>query len=292
MLQFDVFTHYEPLQFGIDQRKIIISDNAELLHNIKQSIERSFSKSNTSEYAEETHNLTGLKINNESINKKMWNCYTITRDFDLDEHIKMKADSIFQNVFKTLLKNIEYDETFNTLKILFEDFGETIETMFDNEINTDIRVSLQPLTLKTLLKLLEISIEANSLKQSAYDLTGDEKMALKMELINTMAKRDPKSNYLVIINTFKLPKRLHNALNSSPQNVYTLVLSQSTFGGRLKDYLLYFNRPIDLSDDHQIFETLTEEVPCLDTLGNTKELLNSFINTSNTDKISQLRDFL
>ena len=157
--------------FNINRIKIIYGNDYNKKYNFIQLMKKSI-LSKQSEY-DEDNNINSTFMFDDNINSN-FEIYEVSGSYDIETDLKLNIKSLSHKYLASIINDIEYDETFSTLKVLFND----LNNLYLNDISislNDKNVSYNiDFTINDLLKLINCTVKKNDLVQSIYDLSYEE----------------------------------------------------------------------------------------------------------------------
>lgn len=293
----DILTHYhgtDVVEFGINTRKYLFSKAPHQSFMLFQGLRSSLNKQGASEYAEEWQREHCVLLNGEPITPKSTKLFVISPEYDFEEDAKLKSTSAIHLYLKHQLKDIEYSEEFNTMSILLSDLAEQIESKVSmNNNGLDLSVDIEPLTLKSLLKMLKVGLVADDLSASACDLTYEAFLTFQIDLMERIAQSNPERTYIGWVIAPYVSENLKNRIQKLIlTNLKLLVPTPPIAVDNLEDAVLLDPEVIDLADETQIYERLTLRLPEANTIEDTLAFINNHLKNGKGQSIPSLEAFL
>lgn len=271
--------------FGINRYKIIVATNYETNYQFKQLFFKLMRQSGDSEYYQEhNHNETALLINDKKINKKHILLTKIDSTFYLSDELKMSAKSLLLKYFERKLSSNEFNDTIQTLQILFD----SLETEINEQ--TMFKIKFQKMSIKTLLKLAEAFIEKDDLVCNEYDLSYEELVLYQLDLLREIEKDLDLDHILVFVDLPIINEVLLSRLNEFSKSSFIIMTSQYPKEIDLSNFYLIGNISVDCANDEQLYYEVSERSICHYTLQEVQfMLLNYFYHKEQcTDDIISL----
>jgi len=248
----------------MERIKIFYGNNYSKKYSIVRYIEQHIEKANNTEYNQEKGIATKLKLNDRELDSREVNFINVNGYFNFDNDIKLGTKSLSLKYIENELKDIEYDDDFNTVSQLLVSLGERISEqhniIFDN---LQLSLKIDELTLKQLTKLLYVEIKKDNYITNQYNLTYNHIIKLQILLIKNLAENDLTKKYFVCFDTHIDEELLEFIYqNFTSNNIYCFVLPNVTINSEKQKDLLFINsKIIDLADDIKIYNEILMSLP-------------------------------
>ncbi|MEC9484816.1 MAG: hypothetical protein UMR38_02935 [Candidatus Izemoplasma sp.] len=282
--------HHDYVEFGAGVKKYLLGSNQLKKQIIPTLMNMYINKLDDSDYSEDNNLKNYIKVDDNEITKRNTNLFIIHPYINFNEELKLKRNSVLKRYLEVKLKDIELDEEYTTLSILFQDFSEVINS-YVNSINKDINFDIQlpELTIKQILKLVEPRILKDEISIHFDELKINEKMTLWIEMLSTIAKDNLNKTHICYIKMVKTNEDIISQLNklNSP-NLIILIDTTPPVNINLEHIVYLKDEVIDFADDNQIYEKITLQHSDLIDLKTTKTELKSYIKEQKTAKIEAI----
>lgn len=191
-----IFFSNKVVELAINQNKLILGNNYHKKFEIIKSIRQYFEKKNYSEYQQVNNHRCQIEFNENRLDNRGWELFEINNFFDLNNDIKLGSKSLLVKYFETSLKDIEYNESVNTINILLEDLSKEFYEIKEIK-DVDLSVSFQPLNYKTIIKLLNLSVLRDGIEANGYDLSYEQLIIFQLNLIKEIGLNENTKNLLL-----------------------------------------------------------------------------------------------
>lgn len=278
------------INFAIDKIKVLYGKNYLLKRKIVKSIEKSINKVSDSEYFEETGNYNVVKYNGEILHAKDFLFYYIENNFDIVNDLKLGTKSLSLKYLEGKLNEIEYNELFNTIKVMLEDLN--AEFMNENakiELqNSEVNFNVEDFNYKHLIKLIFGIIKEDELIKSNSDLTYEEIIEFQIKMLLEISNNIERTIFICIDN-YLTPNLVKLIKENNKSNIYFIILNnEKEFN--LNDYLLVNNDCIDCFYKEGLYDYLTNKLNYFIDKNDIDSIIKDYINDSCSPKITELKD--
>ena len=282
----------QTVTFGIERCKYLVGKNHALRYDLYRTLNQCFSKTKNSEYAIRENSSRKLTINDKTVDLKHHSFHLVTAYFDLAEAMKLKSDSLILKYIQSKLKNIEYAEEFNTLKILFEDFATYLDAMTNDFDGFDLNVDLKELTVKSLLKLIDVGFMKDEEVINVHDLSYEETVMHQFRMIVEVAKTIPDKTFIVYCDIPELTESIWELLGSLPDNTRVIMNTDPPKHYDVADILLLGHDSVDCADEYHVHESLTMNLEHCNTNADTIQLIRQYLSGQRNAQTSMLEAIL
>lgn len=257
----------------ISKTKYIIGTDYENKDLIKKTMIYYFSKLNLSEYAEDTYGKSYVLFDDSLLNISDFDFYYINPNFDMDSDIKLTSKSLCLSYINSLLDNIEYNETFQTISVLMSDLLENVFYVKNEIIVPNVNVDF---TKKTLIKLISLYFMKDDNQINNYDLSLKERIILQLKMIVSISKKSNK-NIIILGEIPIIDKEIIEILDEI--NSYNLIfIENSKERDDIDLYIMNQNEIIDLQNDELIFELCNNSQNYYDIKGMKEKIYSDYLN--------------
>jgi hypothetical protein len=203
---------------------------------------------------------------------------------DFESDLKLRSNSLLKMYFESKLQDIDLDEDFQTLSLLFNDFSETINDRINvDEDDLQLRVDMVDLDNKQLIKLLTPLLVMNDSKINFDELVYDEQLKIWIKLIEETASLNRQKQFIVLVDVQTITKSVQVRLEKQDlDNLSFIVFTNPPIKSDLENLLLSNTQITDLNNDQAIYENITLKKPSLNSLDSTKKLLLKYLNNHKT----------
>lgn len=259
-------------RFRIDKYKFIICNDMDNAFMYKRLCLKFIRQVNDSEYYRETNYIErSLLIDNKEFNKKT-DIFTIVQpDLNLSEELKMSSKSIIWKYFEQQFENTVYQDTIQTLQILFDSLEQEINSC------SKIKIKFQDITIKNLLKLSSAYIEKDHMICNEYDLNYEETIHIQLEMLKIIEKDPLLENILVFMDVPNISNEIINDLNSFNKCKFIILSTNFSSNINIENFYFIGNTNIDFANDEQIFLELCEKSTNAYNLLEVKNMLKNYI---------------
>lgn len=257
----------------ISKTKYIIGNDYDNKDLIKKTMIYYFSKLNLSEYAEDTYGKSYVLFDDSLLNISDFDFYYINPNFDMDSDIKLTSKSLCLSYINSLLDNIEYNETFQTISVLMNDLLENVFDVKNEIIVPNVNVDF---TKKTLIKLISLYFMKDDNQINNYDLSLKERIILQLKMIASISKKSNK-NIIILGEIPIIDKEIIEILDEI--NSYNLIfIENSKERDDIDLYIMNQNEIIDLQNDELIFELCNNSQNYYDIKGMKEKVYSDYLN--------------
>lgn len=257
----------------VSKTKYIIGNDYDNKDLIKKTMIYYFSKLNLSEYAEDTYGKSYVLFDDSLLNISDFDFYYVNPNFDMDSDIKLTSKSLCLSYINSLLDNIEYNETFQTISVLMNDLLEEVVDVKNEIIVPNVDVDF---TKKTLIKLISLYFMKDDNQINNYDLSLKERIILQLKMIASISKKSNK-NIIILGEIPIIDKEIIGILNEI--NSYNLIfIENSKERDDIDLYIMNQNEIIDLQNDELIFELCNNSLNYYDIKGMKEKIYSDYLN--------------
>lgn len=247
---------------NIDKFKVLYSKNQEEKYRIIRTLKHVIQKEEKSEYESTSSTPIDLIINEKKLDLKNLKMYMFTTESNFADDFKISSKSLISDYLETVLQNVEYTDEYQMLESSMKLFATELLSKFsiiskDNSLN----FSMSTLSVKLIMKLIEIYL----IKNDAYSLDFDFSLLEKLEFINELVKKISsihiEQRILLIVLLDELDDKYYDLLSTHEiENLHILCfVNEVDCSINMNDLLIIGKSSIDFSDDEQLFEKLIIE---------------------------------
>lgn len=247
---------------NIDKFKVLYSKNQEEKYRIIRTLKHVIQKEEKSEYESTSSTPIDLIINEKKLDLKNLKMYMFTTESNFADDFKISSKSLISDYLETVLQNVEYTDEYQMLESSMKLFATELLSRFsiiskDNSLN----FSMSTLSVKLIMKLIEIYL----IKNEAYSLDFDFSLLEKLEFINELVKKISsihiEQRILLIVLLDELDDKYYDLLSTHEiENLHILCfVNEVDCSINMNDLLIIGKSSIDFSDDEQLFEKLIIE---------------------------------
>ncbi len=259
-------------RFSIDKYKFIICNNMDAAFMFKRIWLKFIRQVSDSEYYRETNCIErSLFIDHKELNKKTDIFTIIQPDLNISEELKMSSKSILWKYFEQQFKNPVYQDTIQTLQILFDSLEQEINSY------SKIKIKFQDITIKNLLKLSSAYIEKNHMICNEYDLNYEETIHIQLEILKIIEKDPLLENIFILVDIPYITDSILENLNSFQKCKFIILSNRFPLDLEIKDFYFIGNTNVDFANDEQVFLELCEKSINAYNLLEVKNMLKNYI---------------
>lgn len=241
----------DEINININKTKYILGNNYikkyELIRNLKM-----FFMNQNSEFSEEKGMKAEVLVNDDLVSIKRCFFYNVSTDFNLANDLKLQAKSLVTLYLDNLLNESEYQDTLDTINILFESLADEIN------ISSLIHTSFINMTSKQILKLIIPNLKIEELNCLEFDLTYEKIITLQLEMIKKIVEESLYEFSLVIIQAPILTSKIIDILDEI-KNCYFLVFSNVFYERmNINDIAIYKSILFDISNEVQLYDIVCD----------------------------------
>lgn len=259
-------------RFSIDKYKFIICNDMDNAFMYKRLCLKFIRQVNDSEYYRETNCIErSLLIDHKEFNKKTDIFTIIQPDLNISEELKISPKSIIWKYFEQQFENPIYQDTIQTLQILFDSLEQEINSC------SKIKIKFQDITIKNLLKLSSAYIEKNHMICNEYDLNYEETIHIQLEMLKIIEKDPLLENILVFMDVPNISNEIINDLSSFNKCKFIILSTNFSSNINIENFYFIGNTKVDFANDEQIFLELCEKSTNAYNLLEVKNMLKNYI---------------
>lgn len=293
MIQIIIQTGTEKIALSLGDVTYFYGPNYDLKFNIIQTLRKHFFNVDQSEYDHEMGKVSSIYINGEALNIKKWKYYELSPAFNLETEFKLGSKSLMIQYIESNLVNIEYEEEVASINILYNILGEIMSQKLNIEnFNIEIEPSLIELSLKTIIKSLELKALKEEHIASSHNLTYSDLMNFQIHIAKSIAKLNPHKHYIFKVDLPKLNKDILVNLNEI-ENAHFIVVNEHCILETNRENVVYFGKQIvDFSNDVEIYEKIMLEYGSITTLDDLNVVINQFLTKKDNEITKILKENL
>lgn len=273
MHKFSVINFNKRIDILISNTKCIIGNDYESKDLIKKTIIHYFSKLSQSEYAENTYGKSNLLFDDNILNINDYDFYYLNPNFDMDQDVKLGTKSLCLSFVNSLLNNIEYNETFQTISVLLNDMFESLFEDDKENIFPEIDIEL---TKKNLTKLISFYFMKDDYLINNYDLSLRERVLMQLKMILKISKYTNK-NIIIVGEIPIIDEDIIKLLNEIKSfNIIFIEKTQTKEG--IDMFIMNSNEIIDIQDEEKIFDLCNNSQNYYDIKGMKEKIYSDNLN--------------
>lgn len=247
---------------NIDKFKVLYSKNQEEKYRIIRTLKHVIQKEEKSEYESTSSTPIDLIINEKKLDLKNLKMYIFTTESNFADDFKISSKSLISDYLESVLQNVEYTDEYQMLESSMKLFATELLSRFsiiskDNSLN----FSMSTLSVKLIMKLIEIYL----IKNEAYSLDFDFSLLEKLEFINELVKKISsihiEQRILLIVLLDELDDKYYDLLSTHEiENLHILCfVNEVDCSVHMNDLFIIGKASLDFSDDEQLFEKMIIE---------------------------------
>lgn len=272
-------------EIGIDQYKYMINVNNGKTYQLIQILRQYFNKENISEYQEESHIDNKVLFNEQLINLKNYEYIELGIYRNLQDDLTLNTKSLLTKYLEVLLKDIEYSDTFNTLKILFEELETDVNALLEEEQINQLYFKLNDMNKKLLIKLTELFFKQDELLSNSYSLDYEESILFQLKIIHNITMKVHTKHYIISLFLYDITPKIQAKLDTLNKNVTMLIFSNRV--SSIHSYIIS-KSCFDLENDQALHDTILIHLSFFISIEELrKEILYLLMNPTSTTKYSQ-----
>lgn len=295
MIKITIKTGEERISFPLNKVTYFHGYNYSTKYEVLKTLRKHFNKINQSEYDYEMQQTTNVFVDNEELNLRIWEYFEIDTTFNLEEQFKLRSKSFMLQYFESTLTNIEYEEVVSTINILLNELNEVInEKITVGDIGISIDAKVTELSLKNILKLIELSIYKNECLASGYNLSYNEHILLQIKLVKRIAEINILKKYIVLLHLPHYDKEFINELLIQiPNNIYFIVINNHNYINAEREEVIYFGKSItSLYDEVELYNKIMLEHGVITTIEELDNVINDFLKNKDNEITKILKENL
>lgn len=281
-------------EFGINKVKYFLGNNHELKRKMLMTIKEEFLKEANSEYSYEKNLNTALEINDEKVNLRATKFYEINDFYDFNDQLKLKTNSVILFYLTNIFRDIEYNETLNTINILIDQLSiEMNEILKEKNIYKRLEIKIDDINLKNIFKMVSLYMKKDDLKISQYDLTYEEKIISQIIMIEEIAKSSYEFKHLAILDIPHISENIIKYINNIETNNLSLIVNipQNKLEGIELNQIISINRSvIDYLNEVDIYNNILLNLDMHYSMESISNVLENYFNDN--DKNEQKINFM
>ncbi len=290
MIKLTIRTGNNTVSFPLNEATYFYGWNYPLKYEFISVLKKHFYRIDQSEYEHELLKTTNIMIDNQQLDLKKWKYYEISSNFSIENEFKLRSKSLMLKYFESALTDIEYEEIVSTINILFAELNEIIteKIIFEN-FGISIEAKVAELSLKNIIKLLELNLIKEEFLATGYNLEYKEIMLFQIKIAKTIAKINKLKNYIFIVYLPFIQKDIIVELNETIENAHFIIVNEHDSIDVERDKVIYFGNEItSFSDDVELYNKIMLEYGAITTLEELDKHLNEFL----TKKDNKITTFL
>lgn len=278
MIKLNIQTGTQKVSFSLGETTYFYGPNYDLKFDIIQTLRKHFFNVDQSEYDYEKEQTSRIFINDEALNIKKWKYYELTPMFNLETEFKLGSKSLMIQYVESNLVNIEYEEEVSSINILYQTLNELMtEKLNIEDFEVEIEPKLIELSLKTIIKSLELKLLKEEHIASTHNLTYSEIMKFQIFIAKSIAKNNPHKHYIFKVDLPQLNKDIINSLKDV-ENAHFIIVNEHDILETPKENVIYFGKEIiSFSDDVLLYEKIMLEYGSITTLDDLNIIIKQFL---------------
>ncbi|MFW6272761.1 MAG: hypothetical protein ACOC2U_03170 [bacterium] len=280
----DKFTFYlneKTIDFGIDTCKFFIGNNYAMKFDMLKTLRQTYQNVKATEIMVEDNLTSKFTFNDSPVNIQKGKFFEVNEYKEYKEDLKLKSKTITKTIIEKLFNTIENNDTFQTLKILYEDFADELNKRTDYQIEElNLELLFEPFGAKSLIKLLSYILTYKNEQINEYALSYDETILLQLKLIKTLDNLLEEGHIIVYYGANHLTPTINNYIIHNDWAItYFLIASEVSSINNPNDILLIDNKIVDLADNHAVYEELVLPSSKNHTIETIKSIITQKINS-------------
>lgn len=286
MNKIDIIYNNFNYSFIIDKYKVFYGNNFRDKFNIIKCFKQYFYKNQYSDYSNEYSNRTNIKIDEKSADVKNTFFYELSYNYDLTSDSKLSTKSLILKYLELYLENIEFNDEFNTIKVLLDDFVSlNLKDLIDIQIseNINMELKLSDINSKTIIKLIEPIVLKDSLEINNYDLTYEDIYIVQLKILERIAHKLNKE-LILIADIPLLTKNIVKCIDTL--NNINLIIFTNNYNDsiNIEKYVLVDFNMLDLENEESINDFIMN-LPWHSTIEQFKSKIKESLNKFNFEQL-------
>ncbi len=263
--------------------------NYPLKYELISALRKHFFKVDVSEYDYEVCGDSYVLINNQQPDLKKWKYYELKNEYSIEEEFKLRTTSLMIQYLESQFADIEYEEIVATINILYQNLSELLtEKINFNDFDISIDVLLPELSLRSILKQIELKTIKEEHTASGCNLTYQELFAFQIKLAKSIAKKNKLKQYIFLVQVPFYDKTIAEELEETVDNAYFIIVNEHDFIETNRENVVYFGKEIiAFADDVEIYNKVMLEYGSITTLEEVDQALKDLL-TKKDSKIAKL----
>ncbi|NMA05936.1 MAG: hypothetical protein GX931_06175 [Acholeplasmataceae bacterium] len=288
MIKLNIQTGTQKVSFSLGEVTYFYGPNYDLKFDIIQTLRKHFFNVDQSEYDYEKEQTSRIFINDEALNIKKWKYYELTPMFNLETEFKLGSKSLMIQYVESNLVNIEYEEEVSSINILYQTLNELMtEKLNIEDFEVEIEPKLIELSLKTIIKSLELKLLKEEHIASTHNLTYSEIMKFQIFIAKSIAKNNPHKHYIFKVDLPKLNEDIIKSLKDI-ENAHFIIVNEHDILETPRENVIYFGKEIiNFSDDVLLYEKIMLEYGSITTLEDLNIIIKQFL-TKEDNEITRI----
>lgn len=294
MLKMIIKTGNDHVSFPLNNVTYFYGYNYPLKYEVIRVIRKHFNKVNQSEYDYDMQKTSNILIDSAELDLRIWNYFEIDTSFNLEEQFKLRSKSFMLEYLESTLTNIEYEDSMSTINLLFEELNEIITEKINlGNIGISFDAKVKELTLKNLLKLIELKVIKEELTANGYNLSYTEHILIQILIAKSIAEINKLKKYLVLIDLPYYDEAIIKELIKVPENIYFIVVTENNSVKAKREEVIYFGKEITpLYDDVELYNKIMLEYGVITTMEELEQTIKDFLNNKDNKITSLLKENL
>lgn len=282
------------ISFSFGKVKCLVGQNIESKDFICRTIKKHFFGIDHSEYDRETDSLTDVLIDEKPLDTKKWKMYEISDHYDIDADLKMGSKTIMLKYIEMALVNIEYDDTLQTINILFNELASIVEEKINqNELKPSLSVEFPELTTKFLIKNMVLNALKDDYKVNGFNLSVEELLSIQIKMCIDIARTNPLYEYLFIIDSNFISFQLMKLVEEHDlMNLHFIISTRDSIDTTIDNVVSVEKYVIDFANDVDIYNEILMNLEVSLSLDELKEELKLYVKKDKNLSLNSLTKLL
>lgn len=220
--------------------------------------------------------------------------YEISDHYDIDADLKMGSKTIMLKYIEMSLVNIEYDDTLQTINILFNELASIVEEKINqNELKPSLSIEFPELTTKFLIKNMVLNALKDDYKVNGFNLSMEELLSIQIKMCIDIARTNPLYEYLFIIDSNFISFQLMKLVEEHDlMNLHFIISTRDSIYTTIDNVVSVEKYVIDFANDVDIYNEILMNLEVSLSLDELKEELKLYVKKDKNLSLNSLTKLL
>lgn len=190
--------------------------------------------------------------------------------------------------------NIEYDDTLQTINILFNELASIVEEKINqNELKPSLSIEFPELTTKFLIKNMVLNALKDDYKVNGFNLSMEELLSIQIKMCIDIARTNPLYEYLFIIDSNFISFQLMKLVEEHDlMNLHFIISTRDSIYTTIDNVVSVEKYVIDFANDVDIYNEILMNLEVSLSLDELKEELKLYVKKDKNLSLNSLTKLL
>lgn len=190
--------------------------------------------------------------------------------------------------------NIEYDDTLQTINILFNELASIVEEKINqNELKPSLSIEFPELTTKFLIKNMVLNALKDDYKVNGFNLSMEELLSIQIKMCIDIARTNPLYEYLFIIDSNFISFQLMKLVEEHDlMNLHFIISTRDSIDTTIDNVVSVEKYVIDFANDVDIYNEILMNLEVSLSLDELKEELKLYVKKDKNLSLNSLTKLL